>query len=858
MAKTGNIFQTKRRTAAFMPLLCFVLSFVFISSNALADMPAFKGISCGYTDNRIDSTFEVFEYDTDAQKQSKQNAKQALDNVNNYCQKLKGLFKEEKDSIERDTGFWGIFGGDSEAEFKAKFDAFLKKHPSVENEYNRLLTEFQTAKQNYDQTEEENKKDIEEGIASGKYVACGETHPRGCPSGQQCYQYIPTGSQVHVGAGGSGATVHNISKFDCFEEGKAGKDWYLQENGSGNRGSSHTTIAPGFTQKISSDAARNVTIDETVLGQEVPKVSKLTNDTCEIDKMEARYQSSCYSCLVIKTLLEKFIAAAVKTNDLCRKAGVQILLIATLLWAAFWGINTISSLASLEPASMVNTLLLQGFKILFAYVVIESGVDVFLIYVVDPILIAGADFGTALLNGTESQLNFTPSPDYTYGGVEFLSADLMNKVLGFTESLDRVASTNLVIGHALTCHATHAGAWINSTIVGFHFIFPNIWIWLCGAVIWFAGFMLVLAVGYYLLDMSFKIGIAIMAFPVLMGLWPFSLTSGKVMSCVKTILTSAATFAFLAITTSYGMSMISVSLRDIATLKQEIARGNSIWVSETFDITGPYFLIILFAYFYSFLLVGSTIKEYVNKFFGGGIAANAMPMHSEMTRMTDIAKKATVGAAKVAGGAVAGGAGKVVGAAADATLGRAYRFVTSKFKKEDGSRGNAGTAGGNAGTAVRQSGRAVKRGGQAVQAGGRAMQAGGQVAAQAGSGIRKGGQGMMSAGMNLCGYGYGLGAIIGVPLMLAGAATYAGGAAVQATGKAVQATGKVVKASGKAMKKTGETIERAGKKMEKFGQRLKFGRQDSSASQNNGGQNQNTPNDQNNGRQNPNTPDNQN
>lgn len=547
------------------------------------------------------------------------------------------------------------------------------------------------------------------------------------------------------------------------------------------------------------------------------------NSVCKVAEMEKKYQSSCYSCIVVKTLLEKFINACTKVSDLCRRAAVQVLLVATLLWVAFWALKTISSVASLEPSSIVNTLLIQGFKILFAYVVIESGIEVFMIHVVSPILVAGADFGTAILANSQSHLSMTPSPDYTYSGVELLSADMLNKIMGFNESLDRIVSTNLVIGHALTCHSVNAGAWVNHSIMDFQIIIPNVWIWLCGAAIWFAGFMLVLAVSYYLLDISFKIGIAIMIFPLLMALWPFSITAGKVKTCIKTMLSSAAIFAFLAITTSYAMAMISVTLRDVPELFERVEKGDSKWISDTFDITGPYFILILFAYLYSIKLVRSTVDDYVNKFFGGGLMANASPMHSEMTRMTDIAKKATVGAGKAAVGAATGGAGKVLGAVAGATVGKAAKFVKDKFTKSDKEQGKNNKSP-NAGTAVKQSGKAIKQSGKAVEQSGKAVEQAGKGVDKAGQGIAHGGKGLMNAGASLSGSTFGLGAIIGVPMMIAGAAVYAGGAAVQAGGKATVAAGKAVKASGKVMKKSGEMIEKAGRSMEKFGRKLKFGK----------------------------------
>ena len=108
--------------------------------------------------------------------------------------------------------------------------------------------------------------------------------------------------------------------------------------------------------------------------------------------------------------------------------------------------------------------------------------------------------------------------------------------------------------------------------------------------------MLTLGIGYYLLDISFKLGFAIMALPVVIGLWPFNVTKGKVTAVISIMLKAAGTFVFLALTTTYALAMINVALRDVPTLFAKIEAGDAIWISNTFDLTGPYFLIILFVY----------------------------------------------------------------------------------------------------------------------------------------------------------------------------------------------------------------------------------------------------------------------
>ena len=456
-----------------------------------------------------------------------------------------------------------------------------------------------------------------------------------------------------------------------------------------------------------------------------------SNAECKIKAMQEKYQSSCYSCLIVKTLLEQFMTVGSRTYALCSSAGVKILLLASCLWLAFFVLKNLASLANVEPISIVNQLLKQLFKVLFAYVVIVSGTNTFVNYVVNPVLATGADYGLAIIEGSNDTLGMQASGKYNYEGESLFSNDVINKILGVTEGIDRVVSTNLVIGHALTCHSINAGAWRFNLLV-VTITIPDIWIWLCGAIIWFFGFMLTLGVSYYLLDLSFKIGISIVLFPITMGLWPFSSTSDKVISCIRTILKSAAIFAFLAITTTYGMSLISVALRDVTEFYTRIENGDSKWVSETFDITGSFFLILMFAYVYAFLLVSKTITSYVNKFFSGGILSGANPLHSGATTMTDAAKRPVM--------------------------------ATGRYAKD---------------VAREQGGKAIKQAGKGVSA--------------AGKGMTKGGKGMMKAGKTLSSSGWG--AIAGVPLMAIGAAVTVGGYATQAAGKATQGAGSMVKKS---------------------------------------------------------------
>lgn len=619
--------------------------------------------------------------------------------------------------------------------------------------------------------------------------ACGANNPDGCPEGQKCYK-IRYDITITRGGIAPDMTVHDNSVFECHTDKEIEK---LRNPGlfsrvkalsiekvEGSKGEKNTysvtSMATGVGNRSTVDEEGNIESYLTLAYGSIEIAQFIAK--CNIAKMQELYQGKCYSCVIIKTLMETFLNACSKAYDITSEAGVKLLVLGALVWMAFFVMKNVSSLSNIEPGAMMNTLTVFLFKVMVAYILITSGLGVLIKYTINPLLTAGADFGIAFMSVT-SDISGAPELNANYavtvptisapdGGAatEIVSSDVMNRIMFFAQNLDKNVSTNLVIGHAMTCWSMNGGAWDFSL-----FKMVNLWLWFCGALIWFVGFMLTLGIGYYLLDISFKLGFAIMALPVVIGLWPFNVTKGKVTAVISIMLKAAGTFVFLALTTTYALAMINVALRDVPTLFAKIEAGDAIWISNTFDLTGPYFLIILFVYLYSMKLISSTVSDYVDKFFKDSVFGGADPMHGKLTQMTDFAKQQAMRPVKWAGGK-----------ASDAV-------------KKQATEGAA------------KAGKGVQAVGKGVEAGGKAAQAGGK--------------GLMSAGKGLSATG--LGAIVGVPMMIAGAAVYGAGKGAEVAGKVTQKAGKAMQKGGKAMKKGGEKMEKAGEKMEKMGNKLKFG-----------------------------------
>ena len=244
------------------------------------------------------------------------------------------------------------------------------------------------------------------------------------------------------------------------------------------------------------------------------------------------------------------------------------------------------------------------------------------------------------LKASRQQNSQTQQSESLGGGI--IPDSVLSSVYNTTRQISDSVSLVLVLGHALTCNAVHANKQ-EVTVLGLRlFSYPNIPVWLCGAIIYFVGFMLTLSVAFYLVDIAFKLGFAVILLPIGVALWPFPPTKSKLTILVSIILKNAAIFAFLALTVSYALNLIGEAGSGLESVFERIDNNETDTIIKDFSLFSSNFLVVLFALVYGMKLIGSTITDYVDKFFpdkafGGGQAAS--PIHGSMTQAMDFAKK---------------------------------------------------------------------------------------------------------------------------------------------------------------------------------------------------------------------------
>lgn len=393
-----------------------------------------------------------------------------------------------------------------------------------------------------------------------------------------------------------------------------------------------------------------------------------------------------------------------------------------------------------------------------------------------------------------------PIDDIHYSGpTDIMPKSVMNSILGATKAITDITAENMILGDAIMCYSTlpRGGAWVLENWWKDIYM-TNAFMWIEGFIIFCFGMLLTLAIVYYLMDMSFKIGFAVIALPIVVGLWPFNMTKGKLAMCVSIIAKAAATFAFLALTTTYTVALteavinwgdsaeaVAAGKGGIAKLYEVMDEAGKIehskddrnqediaYATTKLSLFSTTFVLLLFAFLYSFKLIQNTVPDLVNKFFPDKAFGETNPMHQWATAASRWAKDQAM---------------KPVGYARDIALNQAGEKLKGLPKSAVGfAKSVAGKGSGNAKTAA-----------------GSTMRGAGNIAKGAGKVTQGIGKGMSAMGKGLQ----------AVPVV----GNVVGGIMIGA-GKMTEAVGKGVEKAGDVAKKAGDTTDKA---YNKFGTRNK-------------------------------------
>ena len=424
----------------------------------------------------------------------------------------------------------------------------------------------------------------------------------------------------------------------------------------------------------------------------------------------------------------------------------------------------------------------------------------------------GYDLSGSKIYSPEDSSLIIKVEDIKYSGpTDIMPKSVMNSILGATRAITNITAENMILGDAIMCYSTleRGGAWQLVDNWWISIYMTNAFMWIEGFIIFCFGLLLTLAIVYYLMDMSFKVGFAVIALPIVVGLWPFNMTKGKFGMCVSIMAKAAATFAFLALTTTYTVALTEAVINwgdtpeavaagegGIAKLYKVMDESGSIqskavdaknyrndhepdldYAAAKLSLFSTTFVMLLFAFLYSFKLVQNTVPDLVNKFFPDKAFGETNPMHQWATAASRWAKDQAM---------------KPVGYARDIALNQAGNALKGLPGKAVGfAKSMAGKGSGNSKTLA----------GRGMRGAGSAAKGAGKVAQAAGKGVQGIGKGLSAAGKGLQAIPV-VGNVVGGAMMAAGKAT-------EMAGKGVEMAGKGVEKAGDAAKKAGDATDKA-------------------------------------------------
>jgi hypothetical protein len=124
-------------------------------------------------------------------------------------------------------------------------------------------------------------------------------------------------------------------------------------------------------------------------------VSENTGYNCVPENYVNMYKI-CYSCVIVQTLISAFTKAGAGAYDVSRSLANVFLVIATVLWLSVYVLKSVSSFANVEPMKMIQDILVQLFKVMVAFVIVNAGISTILDYTMLPIMTTGTEFGNKI------------------------------------------------------------------------------------------------------------------------------------------------------------------------------------------------------------------------------------------------------------------------------------------------------------------------------------------------------------------------------------------------------------------------------------------------------------------------------
>ena len=248
-------------------------------------------------------------------------------------------------------------------------------------------------------------------------------------------------------------------------------------------------------------------------------------------------------------------------------------------------------------------------------------------------------------------LGINNAPQITVGGAKITAMDsLVDGISKMTRTISDASKEMMKIGDMLICNSLHGeAAQVKIGIEGFSvtLYLVALDIFVSGCVLYVLGFFISIIASFYMFDIAFNLSLSIVLLPIVLALWPFAWTKGKLKIVVESIAYYTGLFIFLPlgilIGTELVITIIQNAFGEAGTIQQVFDEDKSDIIRDTLGVFTLTFLKVLVSYIVAMRIIPLMANEFCSHFFDGALVGS--PMSEKMTQVIALAKQKTIGKA---------------------------------------------------------------------------------------------------------------------------------------------------------------------------------------------------------------------
>lgn len=254
-----------------------------------------------------------------------------------------------------------------------------------------------------------------------------------------------------------------------------------------------------------------------------------------------------------------------------------------------------------------------------------------------------------------AQIGMMGPPNITVGGQQITAMDnLVDGITNMTRMINDASKEMMKIGDLLICNSLHGeAATVKIGIEGFSvtLYLVALDIFISGCVLYVLGFFISIIASFYMFDIAFNLSLAIVLLPIVLALWPFAWTKGKLKIVVESIAYYTGLFIFLPLGILIGAELVVTIIQNAFTesngspinIMQVFDEDKSDIIRDNLGVFTLTFLKVLVSYIVAMRIIPLMANEFCSHFFDGALVGS--PMNEKMTQVIALAKQKTIGKA---------------------------------------------------------------------------------------------------------------------------------------------------------------------------------------------------------------------